>query len=207
MKKNNLMNESLINALVVSTINQDDKGQKVFATFIVENQQDNILEVRILWREDSRDKQGIQVEEKGNSIRQMKVDDIWVFPTSVSEAKEEALKAMGLEYRFYKDEKALERLAGKLEMDKMNIGYDEESEEGTWFNCCRTDSSVSKILPEGIYIYSLRAADEDDSLPASIEKQVIVNHYGDILTDKELKVPVMLEVEEIQYDEEGNIIG
>lgn len=89
----------------------------------------------------------------------------------------------------------------------MHIGYDGESNEGTWFTCLRIDNAIRNMLPANLHIYLLRADDEDDSRAASIEERVYVNHYGDILTNKSLPVPIQLEVEDIQYDEEGNIIG
>lgn len=63
------------------------------------------------------------------------------------------------------------------------------------------------MLPENFHVYSLRASDEDDSQAAVIEDKVLVNHYGDILLDHPLSVPIMLHVDKIQYDDEGNIIG
>lgn len=37
-------------------------------------------------------------------------------------------------------------------------------------------------VPDGMYLYSLRHGD-DDSEPLTVEKCVVVNHFGDILTD------------------------
>ena len=201
------MEKNLEKSLIIAVINPDYFGRKVFATFFVEEQQDDILKVLPLWCEDYPDSLRGQMDGVNNSVRQLKTEDIWVFPTSISDAKKDAFSKMGLDYHFYKDKKALERLAAKLNMDKMNVGFDGEPEDGTWFNCCRTDNSVRNILPDGIYIYSLRTSDEDDSQPASIEQTVTVNHFGDILTGKELPIPVILEIEPVEYDDEGCIVN
>lgn len=198
---------NLVNSLVIAVINPDYYGRKVFATFLVQEQIGDTLKVLPLWCEDYPEFERGFLDGANNSVREIKTDDIWVFPTTLSKAKEDKFRQLNLDYRFYKDEKALERLASKLDMDKMHVGYDGEPEDGTWFNCCRTETAVYGILPDGFHVYSLRASDEDDSQPASIERQVAVNHFGDILTDRELPVPVYLEVEHVQYDEEGNIVG
>ena len=199
--------ENLEKSLIIAVINPDYFGRKLFATFFVEEQQDDILKVLPLWYEDYPDSLRGQMDGVNNSVRPLKIEDIWVFPTSISDAKKEAFSKMGLDYRFYKDDKALERFASKLDMDKMNVGYDGEPEDGTWFTCCRVDLAAVGILPENFYIYSLRTSEVDDSQPASIEERVIVNHYGDILTDKPLPVPVELEVEPVEYDDEGYIVN
>ena len=46
----------------------------------------------------------------------------------------------------------------------------------------------SSEIPEGMYRYSLRHGD-DDSYPCTVEEQVIVNHYGDIITDRKFEFP------------------
>ena len=117
------------------------------------------------------------------------------------------MQELKLVYRFHEDTDALERLAVKLNMDKMNVGFDGEAEDGTWFTCCRIENALRGVLPESLHVYSLRSSDEDDSQAASIEEVVRVNHYGDILVNDILPVPVKLEVDPVEYDEEGNIIG
>ena len=199
--------ENLVNSLMIAVINPNYHGRKVFATFFVEEQQEDVLKVLPLWCEDYPDNPCGQMDGMNNSVRQLKIEDIWVFPTTISDAKKEAFSKMGLDYRFYKDDKALERFASKLDMDKINVGYEGEPEDGTWFTCCRIDLAAVGILPENFYFYSLRASELDDSQPASIEERVIINHYGDILTDKPLPVPVELEVEPVEYDDEGCIVN
>lgn len=197
--------DNLVNSLVIAVINPNYYGRKVFALFYIQGQKNNRLDVLPVWDMDAPGSVTGKINGDRNYINTLDVDDIWTFPTSVTEVQERYLKELKLDYRFHKDEKALERLASKLEMDKMNIGFDGEPEEGTWFNCCRIND-YRYILPDNLYIYSLRSSDDDDSQPAAIEDRVFVNHFGDILTDKPLMVPIQLEVEHIEYDEEGNII-
>lgn len=72
-----------------------------------------------------------------------------------------------------------------------------------YFSCVRIDRSK---VPENLYVYSLRESD-DVSQPASIEENVIVNHFGDIVLDHKLEnLPIALLLEDLQYDEEGNLI-
>ena len=198
--------ENLDKSLVVAVINPDYQGRKVFAMFFVEKQNGDELDVLPVWDMDCpTDNKGL-INGHLNSVRRLKVADIWSFVTSLNKWQVIWLRSLDLDYQLYKDVDALERLAVKMDMDKMNIGFDGESEDGTWFTCCRIDSDIRQILPQNLYIYSLRASDADDSQPASIEEKVIVNHYGDILTDKKLVLPVELEVEDIPRDEEGNIL-
>ena len=198
------MNTNLEKSLVIAVISTNQFGRKVFGMFFVEKQIVHELDVLPVWNMDFVT--GGQIVDKLNAARKLKVEDIWSFVTSLNKWQVTWLRSLNLDYHFHQDEKALERLAEKMEMDKLNIGYEGESEEGTWFTCLRLDN-YRHILPANLYIYSLRASDDDDSQPASIEKKVLVNHYGDILTDKPLPVPMELEVEDIEYDDEGNIIG
>ena len=198
--------ENLDKSLVVAVINPDYQGRKVFAMFFVEKQNGDELDVLPVWDMDYPTENIGQINGHLNSVRKLKVADIWSFVTSLNKWQVMWLRSLDLDYQFYKDVDALERLADKMDMDKMNIDFDGEDEDGTWFSCVRLDE-YRKILPEGLHLYSLRAADEDDSQPASIEERVRVNHYGDILTDRPLAVPIELEVEEIEYDEDGNIIA
>ena len=59
-----------------------------------------------------------------NSVKQIKTDDIWVFANSITEQQKIYFQKLELEYRFHKDDKALERLASKIGMDLTNIGYE-----------------------------------------------------------------------------------
>ena len=198
--------ENLDKSLVVAVINPDYQGRKVFAMFFVEKQNGEELDVLPVWDMDYPTENKGQINGHLNSVRKLKIADIWSFVTFLNKWQVMWLRSLDLDYQFYKDVDALERLADKMDMDKMHIGFDGEDEDGTWFSCVRLDE-YRKILPEGLHLYSLRAADEDDSQPASIEERVRVNHYGDILTDRPLAVPIELEVEEIEYDEDGNIIA
>ena len=198
---------NLENALVIAVINPNHHGRKVFAMFFVEKQQGNDLDVLPVWDMDNPDVNKGQINGYLNSVRKLKVEDIWSFVTELNKWQIMWLRSLDLDYRFHKDEDALERLASKLDMDLMHIGYEDEAEDGTWFTCLRIDNAIRNILPADLHVYSLRADDNDDSQPASIEDKVLVNHFGDILTDKSLPVPVQLEVDEILYDDEGNIMG
>ena len=202
---NNIKN--LENTLVIAPVNENFYGRKVFCMFHVKEQKGDVLVVNNLWCMDYPDSVKGEINFLRNSVKQIKTNDIWVFVNSITEQQKVYFEKLELDYHFHKDDKALERLASKIGMDLMNIGYDKENEEGTWFTCCRIDSYTRRIIPEGLYVYSLRASDDDDSQPAMIEENVFVNHYGDILTDKPLSVPMELEVESVEYDEDGNIVG
>lgn len=71
-----------------------------------------------------------------------------------------------------------------------------------YFTCLRIDRSK---VPANLYVYSLREND-DGSQPASIEENVIVNHFGDIVVDHKLPPPIPLLLDDLQYDEEDNLI-
>ncbi len=193
------MCKNLVNTLFVGIVNPDFFGHKAFAMFHVMEQNGSELKVRPVWNKGCANTLGVS--------RNMNVNDIWFFVTTLSDKQKAEFKKMGLVYRFHEDDKALERLAKKLDMDRMFIGYEGEPEEGTWVSCCRTDKDILDMLPENFHVYSLRASDEDDSQAAVIEDKVLVNHYGDILLEHPLDVPIMLHVDKIQYDDEGNIIG
>ena len=45
-----------------------------------------------------------------------------------------------------------------------------------------------ETVPDGLYKYSFRHGD-DWSMPCSLEEKVVVNHWGDILTDKPFILP------------------
>lgn len=198
------MNTNLEKSLVIAVVSTNQFDRKVFTMFFVEKQKGDELHVLPVWNMDFVT--GGQIMGECHPVCNLKVEDIWSFVTSLNKWQVMWFRSLNLDYRFHHDEKALERLAEKMGMDKLNIGYEGESEEGTWFTCLRLDD-YRHILPDNLHIYSLRTSDEDDAQPASIEEKVVVNHYGDILTDKVLPIPVQLEVEPIEYDEEGNIIG
>ena len=41
-----------------------------------------------------------------------------------------------------------------------------------------------RIIPKGMYCYDLRGSDYDPGLPISLEKSVVVNHAGCVITAK-----------------------
>lgn len=194
LKKNLNLEKTLLYAVISSNF----AGKRLFAMFYVMEHNETKLKVRPVWN--------MGYPNTFNVSCDMDIDDVWSFVTTLSDEQKKALEKLGIDYRFHHDVKALDRLASQIDMDKMFIGYDGEPEDGTWFTCCRIDSDIRQILPEHLHVYSLRASDTDDSQPASIEETVIVNHYGDILTDKKLMLPVELEVEDIPRDEDGNIL-
>ena len=198
------MNANLEKSLVIASVSTNQFGRKVFVMFFVEKQSAHELIVQPVWNMEFDT--GGQIVAELNTVRKLKVEDIWSFVTSLNKWQVMWLRSLDLDYHFHQDEKALERLAEKMEMDKLNIGYEGESEDGTWFTCLRLDD-YRHILPDNLHIYSLRASDDDDSQPASIEAKVMVNQYGDILTGKTQPVPMEHEVESVEYDDEGNIIG
>lgn len=198
---------NLEKALVVAIANPLLLGRTAFAMFYVKNQREDILEAIPVWEMGYPEMEKGKIYPSQDNCEQLSVDDVLFCVNELNVAQKEHLEELKLDYRFHEDENALARLAKKLDMDLLNVGYGEESEEGTWFTCLRIDNAIRNMLPSNFHIYSLRADDDDDSQAASIEDRVYVNHYGDILTDKQLPVPVELEVDDIQYDEEGNIIG
>lgn len=198
---------NLEKALVVAIANPILFAHTAFAMFYVKDQCGDILNVIPVWKMGCPDMERGNIHPSEDNHEQLSVDDVMFCVSELNAVQKAHLDNLGLDYRFHKDEDALARLAKKLDLDLMHIGYDGESNEGTWFTCLRIDNAIRNMIPSNFHIYSLRADDEDDSQAASIEEKVYVNHYGDILTNKPLPVPVELEVEDIQYDEEGNIIG
>ena len=194
-------------ALVIAVVNPNYNGRKVYGMFYVKEQIGDLLKVSLLWDMDWPDAERGKVNSPYHKIKELHLSDIVVFVNRLTEEQKAYFTFWGLDYRFVKDDDALGRLVNEFDMDLEHIGYDGESEVGTFFTCCRINSYARNIIPEGIYIYSLRASDEDDAQPGSIEQSVMVNHYGDILTMRPLPVPVMLEIEHIEYDEDGNIIS
>ena len=49
------------------------------------------------------------------------------------------------------------------------------------FTECRIDRTT---VPEGVYRYELRHADEDWSEPITLSRSILVNYYGTVLTDR-----------------------
>ena len=199
--------QNIERALVIAAINPNYNGRKVYAMFYVNEQVDDLLKVTPLWDMDWPDTERGKINTPYHKVKELHLRDIVVFVNQLTEIQEAYFNFLGLDYRFIKDNQALTRLAREWDMDLNHIGYEGESEVGTFFTCCRINFYTRKILPKGLYLYSLRASEEDDSQPASIEQSVMVNHYGDILTHKPLPIPVMLEVEHIEYDDDGCIIS
>ncbi len=47
-------------------------------------------------------------------------------------------------------------------------------------------------IPKGFKRYSIRHDDDDSGLPRTIENEVWVNHYGDILTQNDIKFDLVV---------------
>jgi hypothetical protein len=65
-------------------------------------------------------------------------------------------------------------------------------------------------LPEGLYCYDLRGKDDDPGDPCRIEKLVMVNHAGSIITAEPLDIPEegFIELEEgLGFLDESMTIG
>ena len=55
------------------------------------------------------------------------------------------------------------------------------------FTECRLDRTT---VPEGVYRYELRHADEDWGEPATLSRSIVVNYYGSVLTREPFQLPV-----------------
>lgn len=55
------------------------------------------------------------------------------------------------------------------------------------FTSLRIDRST---VPEGLYLYELRHADEDWGDPCQLARGILVNHYGTILTREPIQLPI-----------------
>lgn len=55
------------------------------------------------------------------------------------------------------------------------------------FTECRIDRTT---VPEGVYRYEMRHADEDWGEPATLSRSIVVNYYGSVLTREPFQLPV-----------------
>ena len=55
------------------------------------------------------------------------------------------------------------------------------------FTECRIDRTT---VPEGVYRYELRHADEDWGEPITLSRSILVNYYGSVLTREPFQLPV-----------------
>ena len=55
------------------------------------------------------------------------------------------------------------------------------------FTECRLDRTT---VPEGVYRYELRHADEDWGEPITLSRSILVNYYGTVLTREPFQLPV-----------------
>ena len=73
-----------------------------------------------------------------------------------------------------------------LSYDARRLSYDgfELFGKEVLFTQARVDRDT---LPKGIYAYDLRHGD-DDGVPCMLEKRVVVNHFGTVLTNKPFRL-------------------
>ena len=67
-----------------------------------------------------------------------------------------------------------------------------ERKDGTTFELSGYFSDIrlrKTEVPKDLYKVSIRHSDEDWGDPATVERWVMVNHFGDILLDKPLEFP------------------
>ena len=55
------------------------------------------------------------------------------------------------------------------------------------FTECRIDRTT---VPEGVYRYEMRHADEDWGEPITLSRSILVNYYGTVLTREPFQLPV-----------------
>lgn len=71
----------------------------------------------------------------------------------------------------------------------MTAAFEEVSVYGkpALFTSLRVDRST---VPDGLYLYELRHADEDWGDPCHLARSILVNHYGTVLTREPIQLPV-----------------
>ena len=76
-----------------------------------------------------------------------------------------------------------------MSYDAKKVTYQEVTVLGkpALFTECRLDRST---VPEGVYRYEMRHADEDWSEPVTLSRSIVVNYYGSVLTREPFQLPV-----------------
>ena len=71
----------------------------------------------------------------------------------------------------------------------MTADYEEVSvfQQPALFTSLRIDRST---VPDGLYLYELRHADEDWGDPCHLARSIVVNHYGTVLTREPIQLPI-----------------
>lgn len=74
-----------------------------------------------------------------------------------------------------------------MSYDARKLSYDSFELYGrdVLFTQTRVDRDT---LPKGIYAYDLRH-DDDDGIPCTLEKHVVVNHFGTVLSNRPFSLP------------------
>lgn len=73
--------------------------------------------------------------------------------------------------------------------DAMTAAFEEVSvfQKPALFTPLRIDRGT---VPEGLYLYELRHADEDWGDPCQLARGILVNHYGTVLTREPIQLPI-----------------
>ena len=76
-----------------------------------------------------------------------------------------------------------------MSYDVKKLAYQEVTILGkpALFTECRIDRAT---VPEGVYRYEMRHADEDWSEPVTLSRSIVVNYYGTVLTREPFQLPV-----------------
>ncbi len=92
------------------------------------------------------------------------------------------------------------------ETEKMELAtlYGEEVLFTDW----RIDRNT---IPNGLYLYEIRHSDEDGMEPVQLAKGILVNHYGTVLSAKEIKLDADgyrdMEEDDFSFSDKSNLLA
>ena len=75
-----------------------------------------------------------------------------------------------------------------LHLEKMELEIDNKT-----YKVFFSESRISREGATGLYVYSIRHTDDDDTIPYSVENSVAVNRYGDIISEIPIPVPSVID--------------
>lgn len=75
-----------------------------------------------------------------------------------------------------------------LHLEKMKLEIGDKT-----YKVFFSESRISREGATGLYVYSIRHADDDDAIPYSVENSVAVNRYGDIVSEIPIPVPSIID--------------
>ena len=75
-----------------------------------------------------------------------------------------------------------------LHLEKMKLEIGDKT-----YKVFFSESRISREGTTGLYVYSIRHTDDDDSIPYSVENSVAVNRYGDIISEVPIPVPSIID--------------